>query len=182
MSAHLQLQRSIHTLSRADLLVGESWYHDLRHRLRRMGRAFGFDDTYRKRECCAFAALSPRVSHARNLALFGEFLRLKATGGEVLGLPCLKRNSTVAKRAWSDPSKLTGPKVCAFAEAVHSGGLRGEPVLDVWALRACGVKSPSSRAQVEEASRAYKDSAAIFGRRVHELQAAVWVSIRGSAC
>ncbi len=173
---------------------GEVWYSNTRRYVKESLAFFCHDDVKDlKRGCQVFAALSPRVTFSRNNFLLSGFLYVAAAKREAgkpvtlaalqaEGIRGLQQSLNSACDAWNDGVLLAGPKVSAFATAVHSGGCAdSEPVLDVWAMRACGVEWPPNHGARARCADAYRTFAEALDVTVHHLQAAVWVGIRGAA-
>lgn len=70
---------------------------------------------------------------------------------------------------------LGGPKVRAFYRALTTGGAEGPPVIDRWMFRVLEIDTiPECQAAVLEAAHA-------VGERPHDMQAILWVAVRGGA-
>jgi hypothetical protein len=184
-----ELSRVVASLDSEHWRHGSTWYSHARNTVRECLAMAGHDARDLKRACAVFAALSPRVTYEQNVLLLRKFLTAVAMGvtpcvqdmrkADVL---CLNQSLAAACEAWLTGEPPNGPKTGAFALAVHSGGCADcDPVLDVWALRACGLDEPPRGNERDACVAAYKEHARRLGVYVHELQAAVWVCVRGAA-
>lgn len=136
----------------------------------------------RVRTAGIIAALSPRAHWSVNLR-WAEAIVVSAGSGWPIA-PAVSTRAVRAK-AWkiahgADPARvLGGPKVRAFWQAIC-----GDPdaaVVDVWAARAAGVSaSELYRAGAYDAvAEAYRALAAIVGVPTRDLQATIWLALRG---
>lgn len=125
------------------------------------------------------AALSPRTHWATNVrwarSIVDAFRR-----GDTEPPPI----STVVfrNRAWLELNgtpALSGPKTSAFAAAIL--GDTEAVTIDSWILRSVGLK-PNAKVtpkRVREITAAYAEAAAEAGETPRDLQAIVWVQLRG---
>ena len=128
------------------------------------------------------AALSPRAQWVTNLAAARKLAAAAARGD--LEPPAVSFTANRAK-AWkiaagAEPlTVLGGPKVRSFYRALS--GDRAAVTVDVWAaLAATGEKlrPPEGRRYLELAS-SYTAAAELAGEEPRELQAIIWLAIRG---
>lgn len=122
------------------------------------------------------AALSPRVSWARNLTA----ARAVCSGEEPRGV--LRANAEKAHRIMAGEAPLAvlgGPKVRAFFLAIT--GDMSSIVVDVWAARVARVPEPDTERRYLRAAAAYRIAARRIGHPPAHVQAATWIHIRGSA-
>lgn len=132
----------------------------------------------REQIAAVVAHLSPRQSWVRNKAMATELV----TTGQTKGLgACISRARTALDSV--DPlSTLKGPKTRSFG--LNLLGRYETVTVDVWAYRAAvptgNVENMGAR-EYREIAQAYIDVANYFGITPAQLQAIVWVVIRGKA-
>jgi hypothetical protein len=131
------------------------------------------------------AALSPRVRWSVNLVWSRVLIDAYRSGADVPRVSTT-RNRDLAWRIASGERPLDvlgGQKVRAFYRNL-SGNTRAVTV-DVWAARAAGFDMPDSKSltrhQYAEISAAYRRAARLTGIEPAELQAAIWIQVRGKA-
>lgn len=170
----------------ADLAAGVAWYD----RARAAALAMSTDATAH-RAAGVIAALSPRCQWSTNVAWAASVLTAADSGADVPNV------HTTAMRgvAWriangEDPaSALKGPKISAFYANIM--GDHDRVTVDVWAQRACGKSAVRLDAKGKERAPdgrhyklvelAYQRAAAAVGLSPRDMQAAVWVHVRGAA-
>ena len=167
----------------ADIAAGLAWYDRAERTMAAMARYFGVP---RETAAGVVAALSPRVQWAPNVAAAERML---AAAGAGASEPRVNGYGANRRKAWAiaqgaDPETvLGGPKVTAFYS-----NLTGDPdrvTVDVWAARGAGLDMPDGRTlsarTMRELGKAYATAAERRGITPRQLQAAVWVAVRGRA-
>lgn len=177
-----RIARAYRDASAADRAAGLEWYARADAAADDIGRRYGID---RVRAAGIIAALSPRQQWAANVRAAERVAAAAANGDDAP--PKVGLGSNVAK-AWriaqgADPADvLGGPKVRAFFANI-TGDLRAVTV-DVWAARAAYGRAdapvPAGR-RYDRLAAAYRDVADRFGVAPRDLQAAVWIHVRGAA-
>lgn len=163
---------------------GKRWYPETKATIDRImtenALTAGWRPTYQ-----AFAALSPRISFQENVEGFEKFCKSQRYAGSQ---PLVAGVSANRNKAWA---YLTGesiewidlkgaPKTARFA--LNLEGDLSYVTVDVWAARAAGfTKSDVRGNDYLELEEAYKRVAIIAGFEPAELQAIVWIVVRGSA-
>lgn len=145
------------------------WYRQTRRMARALARRHGVT---LGTAAGVIAALSPRVQWGRNMTVADELLSGRTPSG-VFGANQAKAQAIRSGRRPLDV--LSGPKVRAFYRTIMG---HDDPVVDVWMLRAAGIRK-ATRSAVRMVAGALRRAAAMVQVAVHELQAAVWVKIRG---
>lgn len=173
----LRAYREADDLTRA---AGHSWYP---HAYREAVRLAALAGCSVDRSAGVIAALSPRAFWGLNLAWAARTLQASANGRQAP-----PRVSTRANRAhaWGIATGATGlevlgPKTGTFARAIL-GDLNAVTV-DVWAKRAvlgdmAADATVTDRDRIEM-TRAYRRAARILGVAPRDLQATVWLAVRG---
>lgn len=160
----------------ADVASGLEWYG------RAQSAASAMLPADPERAAGVIAALSPRCQWRTNLAWAAAVIQA-AESGEAC--PAV-HTRTMRAQAWrianGEPALdvLNGPKVRAFYSNIV--GDTSAVTVDVWAMRAAdpSMEALSARAYALTA-RAYREAAGIIGVAPRDLQAAVWVHVRGAA-
>lgn len=168
----------------AELAQGLAWYDRARAAAEGMAGAGGLE-----RAASVIAHLSPRARWETNVSWAAKVLAA-ADARE----PC-PNVSTGAQRSkawqvatgWKDPGADHGPKTGAFYRNIL--GDTSAVCVDAWAARAAtgdtsiGTerKSGIGRATYRRIEAAYVRAAHALGMAPRDLQAAVWVHVRGSA-
>lgn len=164
-----------------DLASGLAWYRRAAHAAGTLaeGSAVSADHA-----AGIIAALSPRCRWSTNVAWAARMIDA-ATRGEPCPAVSTRANRAAAWRiacGERPEAVLRGPKVSRFYRNL-TGDLAAVTV-DVWAARAAEGRSddraPSGR-RYALLERAYREAAAIIGRPPRDVQAAVWVHVRGAA-
>jgi hypothetical protein len=163
-----------------DLAAGLEWYATARRSAARIAESAGLSV---RTVAGIIAALSPRV-HWRTNLVWAATLALASTAG----LPCPPVSFGSARdKAWriargADPlSVLSGPKVVRFYRNLM--GDCDSVTVDVWTALAAEGRSVSrapDRRRYLLIEESYRQAARILGRSPRDVQAAVWVQIRGS--
>lgn len=164
----------------SDLAAGLAWYERARAAAESM--AIGGDV---ERAAAVIAHLSPRESWARNVANAARVLQAAADGAE-----CPAVHTTGQRvKAWNvatgaaDPTADHGPKTRAFLANIL--GDTDRVCVDSWAARAAtgdaSHRGPSTRGQYALMERAYQRAARAVGMAPRDLQAAIWIHVRGAA-
>lgn len=131
------------------------------------------------------ASLSPRNRWNVNLAQAAKVITHALSG--TLDVPAVSTLSNRGK-AWriatgeSPDVALSGPKVRAFFANIT--GDHDAVTVDVWAARAaegCSIKAAPTGGRYNAIADAYRAAADAAGVTPREMQAAVWVHVRGSA-
>lgn len=164
----------------ADRAAGLAWYTRAEETMADLARQTGAS---RRQAAGVTAALSPRTPWNRNLDIAEQVLSAAADGASKAPSVGTKAN---VRKAWAiangaDPDAvLGGPKVTAFYANLSGDPTR--PTVDVWAARAAGADPERlTDKRRRELRAAYIAAAAARGVAVRDLQAAVWVAVRGSA-
>lgn len=165
----------------ADASAGLGWYRRARGRCRVIADATGLD---LESVAGIVAALSPRCHWAVNLQWAARVALAKATGGDcpVISLGHCRRKAWDIANGARPLDTLRGPKVLAFYRAIT--GDRDSVTVDTWAALAATGR-PTRRGvtgkRYDEIAEAYRLAARLAGVSPRELQAAVWVHVRGYA-
>lgn len=152
---------------------GARWYVGARKTVRSMAREHGVTVA-----CAAgvVAALSPRLHWSRNVAA----ARIVLSGARPSGV--FRTSYGKARRIYRGERPLrvlSGLKVRAFYRALM--GDRRAAVIDTWILQAVGWAHKVTDRVYAAIARALELAARRVHRSVTELQAAVWVAVRGRA-
>lgn len=155
--------------------AGWSWYNDAQATTRCMA-----DSTGHERSVCAgvIAALSPRNRWANNVSQAWDMLE----GKEVRGLSVSIRKAERIIQGKPIGEVLgKGWKTAAFFANIS--GDESMVTVDVWAARAvgCGNVDLSNERNYGDISAAYQFAAAEAGITPAQMQATVWIVVRGSA-
>lgn len=185
--AELEIRRMTRRLIRLhaettalDLAEGIRWYD----RARAAAEAMAIGDDI-SQAAAVIAHLSPRESWSRNVANAARVMEAAADGGQCPAVHTEKQRA----KAWAaatgavDPGANHGPKTEAFWANIL-GDLE-RVCVDSWAARAAtgdaSHKGPDGRYQYGLMERAYQRAARAVGMAPRDLQAAIWISVRGSA-
>lgn len=166
----------------ASLTAARDWYRLAGSTAGRLGRRYGVS---KSTAAGVIAALSPLQTWKGNVGAAERILSARASGAASAPKVGLGRNVAKAWRIAQGErplSVLSGPKVRRFYRNIM-GDLSAVTV-DRWAARACGVPDtyPSTDARYRACEDAYRRAAALLGGiEPAELQAIVWVAIRGAA-
>jgi len=166
--------------SAADLAAGRAWYD----RAQSAARDMAVDGDV-ARAAAVIAHLSPRESWSRNVANAARVLSAVADGGD-----CPAVHTMVQRvKAWQAatgtvaPDANHGPKTSAFLANILGDDRR--VCVDSWAARAAtgdmAHEGPSGVAQYRVMEEAYVRAADAVGISPRDLQAAIWVHVRGDA-
>jgi hypothetical protein len=164
-------------LEDSDFTAGMEWYASAQNLAESMAEEFGVTLEI---AASVIAATSPRtiwsfnVKHARAI-LAGEEIPAGALGtNDVRGRNC---------EMYGFAGLGNGPKVNAFARNI--AGDMHEVTIDMWAFAAaCGdleAKYLARKGAYQTVVSAYRKAADIFGVTPAQMQAIVWVAIRGRA-
>ncbi len=172
----LRLLEAYEASSAEEVQAGRAWYRNARREVRRMSGVYSVD---RRRVAAIVAALSPREPWSKNLQWAEAVLE---TGSH--GSYGLKANGWKAERILEgeDPAEvLGGPKVTAFDRALC--GDDGAVVIDTWMLTAVGWPegAPLTAKRYRDVADALTEAARMLDVPAAELQAVVWVHVRGGA-
>lgn len=165
----------------ASLAAARDWYRVGGSTAARLGRTYGVS---KSTAAGVIAALSPLQTWKGNVGAAERILSAMAAGETSPPKVGLGRNVAKAWRIASGErplSVLSGDKVRRFYRNLM-GDLSAVTV-DRWAARACGVPDtyPSTSARYARCEMAYREAAAVVDLAPAELQAIVWVAIRGAA-
>ena len=169
--------------SAADADAGRRWYADAEAAA--IALAAGTDGRVdRETAAGVIAAFSPRMPWARNLRVAAACVDAHVAGRPMPRMAMGASHRAAERVLAHEPGALRAPKVRAFA-ANLTGDTRAVTV-DVWAVRAAtGDPMPDGRqitpAQYRRIAAAYTEAAERVGIEPRDLQAVVWVSIRGRA-
>lgn len=159
----------------AQCKAGFDWYRDAQATTRCMS-----DSTGHSRAVCAgvIAALSPRNRWANNVSQAWDMLEGQEIKG--LGVSIRKAERIIA----GEPIGLVlgkGWKTAAFFANIS--GDESLVTVDVWAARAvgCGGVDLSNERNYDVIADAYRLAASRYGITPAQMQATVWVVVRGSA-
>lgn len=165
-----------------DLAAGLRWYSEAHATAEALAAGTSGAVTV-EQAAGVIAALSPRVQWARNVALAALVVEAHTLGARMPGGVFRRQLSTACAILDGRQAGPTGPKVSAFHRAIM--GDRSAVVVDVWAARAAGVPMPQgrtlNRTQYRAIEAAYREAAEALAVDPRDLQAAVWVSVRGRA-
>lgn len=164
--------------SAADLAAGLDWYR----RAYTAAESLLPDDP--TRAAGVIAALSPRCHWRTNVAWAAAIIEAAERGDAT---PPRVHTLAMRQHAWriaqgeAPLDVLNGPKVRAFYSNI-TGDLNAVTV-DVWAARAAtGRDLPYVQGRIYRLiSRAYREAAGILEMPARDVQAAVWVHVRGGA-
>jgi hypothetical protein len=153
------------------------WYGRGRAHARRIARD---TDVTVARAAGVIAALSPRTQWAVNLRWAEGLLRAAQAGRRhppLVGFGSSRIKAWRIAQGERPLDVLSGPKVRAFYRNLM-GDLEHVTV-DVWAMRAAGFRGSLRAREYDAVASAYREAARILKLRPAELQAIVWVAIRG---
>lgn len=166
-----------------ELAAGRAWYRRAIGEVRRLSRLTGIPA---RQVAGVIAALSPRCRWDINKRWAESVLLARAAGRPcpVVGLGHCRRKAWAISGGADPAAVLRGPKVVRFWECLTGTG--GDSVaIDVWAAKAAlgnraPRRGPAGRRYLE-LERAYQIAAGRIGIPARELQAGIWVQIRGTA-
>lgn len=164
----------------SDLAQGLAWYERAR------AAAEGMSTGNLPRAAAVIAHLSPRQSWAQNLASASRML----TAADAGDARCPAVHTRVQhEKAWAvatgraAPTANHGPKTLAFYRNIL--GNTDAVCVDTWALRAATGDSTKGKGlapgKYRRVAAAYTSAAQALGMAPRDLQAAVWVHVRGAA-
>lgn len=166
----------------ADRAAGLAWYDRADRAADRIAAAHGID---RVAAAAIIAALSPRSRWSTNLQAADRIAAANAAGrsrAPRVGLGDARRKAWRIARGADPADVLGGPKVRAFFANIT--GDRRAVTVDVWATRAAYGRTdcplPTGR-RYDRLADAYRAVADRLGVAPRELQAAVWIHVRGAA-
>lgn len=161
----------------ADLAAGLDWYAEAHATAAALAAGTGTVTT--AEAAGVIAALSPRAQWRVNVAWATRMVNAYATGGDMPAVSTTNNRAT----AWAIlAGTLDGPrgiKTAAFMRAIM--GDVSAVVVDVWAARAAGIGHNFGPAEYRRIAAAYTEAADRLGVAPRDLQAAVWVAVRGGA-
>jgi len=177
-----RIRRAYESATIAERAAGLEWYATANAAADDIANAYGID---RRAAAGIIAALSPRMQWAANLRAAHAVAAAAHSGAAHPPRVGMTGNTDKAWRIanGADPvDVLRGPKVTAFFANIV-GDLRSVTV-DVWAARAAYGRDdapvPAGRRYARLAD-AYRRTADRLGVPPRDLQAAVWVHVRGAA-
>lgn len=177
-----RLIRTYNETSAADRAAGLGWYGRAQDAAATLAAEYGLAED---QAAGIIAALSPRARWSVNLRAAERVAAAAAADRDRCPAVGLRRNALKAWRiARGNPAGLTlsGPKVRAFWRNIT--GDHTAVTVDVWASRAAtgryDAPVPSGR-RYERLARAYAAAAEVVGVSPRDLQAAIWVHVRGGA-
>lgn len=153
--------------------LGREWYRIAERASIRLARKYG---TTQHRAAGVLAAYSINNSWKENLEWAEEFLAGRPKG-MAIHLSCSRRILAGEK-----PLAVLGhmPKVSEFYRAITGNG--NALAMDRWALQAAYMQRvPASVGRMRDARAAYTDAAHAVGEDPRDLQAIVWIEVRGAA-
>jgi hypothetical protein len=169
-----------HGATADDLAAGLRWYDEAGATARAL--AAGTDGRVSVQQAAGvIAALSPRMPWARNVHLAALVVDAFTAGAEMPGGAMRARLAECAAILRGEKAGPSGRKVSNFARAIL--GDTDAVTVDVWAMRAAGIADRESltAGQYARVSAAYTAAAEMLGVTPRDLQAAVWVAVRGGA-
>lgn len=172
-----------HAATAAEHAAGLAWYADAEAAA--IALAAGTDGAISPATAAGvIAALSPRMPWARNLRLAADVIDAHVSGRPAPGGAMAVNLAAAARVLAGEPGAIRAPKTAAFA-ANLAGDTRAVTV-DVWAVRAAtGHRMPDGMGigprQYAEIAAAYTEAAERVGIEPRDLQATIWVAIRGRA-
>lgn len=167
----------------SDLADGIAWYDRARAAADAISIT-GLDDDIR-RAAAVIAHLSPRESWSRNVANAARVMEAADTGAQcpVVHTEKQRAKAWAAATGATSPDANHGPKTEAFWANILGDADR--VCVDSWAARAATGDmthaGPSGRFQYGLMERAYQRAARAIGMAPRDLQAAIWINVRGSA-
>ena len=180
---HVITNRAVKQYHAADPAVrqaGMRWYSLAERQMRDIAREgpVGFGSN---RAAAVFAALSPRTQWAVNLRgaySFAKFAQLGLPEPPPMGLFHSRAKAWAIAQLEVHPSRvLAGPKVTRFWK-----NLSGDPdpvTVDIWMARAVGVDEDKISRDYSMIERAYQKAAETLSIEPRQLQAIVWLHVRG---
>lgn len=170
----------------AERRAGTAWYPAA------YSLALSMDPENTARAAGVIAALSPQQRWSVNMAIAAELIGWADAGADMGSVPHLPTFTPQLVKAIAiaahgvDPlDVLHGPKERAFYGAIM--GHADAVVVDRWAARAADPEHFGSgdvrvtAAQYRKIAEAYRAAARIVGRPVRDVQATVWIHVRGAA-
>lgn len=157
-----------------------AWYGRGRSHVRRMARDHGVTE---RAAAGVVAAISPRLQWSQNLQYADDILAFAASGIRIAKpqVPVFRQNRDKAWRIALGEyplSVLGGMKTRSFYRNL-TGNLEAVTV-DVWAGRAAGLTAAAiSDSEYAIIAEAYIEAARLRGIMPAEMQAVVWVEVRG---
>jgi hypothetical protein len=168
-----------------DVAAGLAWYGRAESAMRAMARRHGVS---RQTAAGVTAALSPQTPWSTKTGRTPNIDaadRVLSAAREGRPMPAVNTGDN-RRKAWAiangaDPDAvLSGPKVTAFY--ANLTGDPDRPTVDLWAARAAGVDPERlTDKRRRELRDAYRIAAESRGVAVRDMQAAVWVAVRGAA-
>lgn len=182
MTEYRNLTRNILRLYRLatpeEIEAGQHWYDEANALCVRLSSPHGHTVP---QVACALAHLSPRITWKQNI----EYIETMAIG-KPKPRACLTRSWEAGSRALVSDDPLAtfsraALKTGAFARAIL--GDRNAVVVDVWSARAAGVGESMVRSTrgYHAVAEAYRRGATRERIAARDLQAIVWVHVRGAA-
>lgn len=156
----------------ADIAAGATWYTEAQTIARELSITSGYS---LESTASVIAAFSPRCPWVRNVFLATEFLN----GNKVATLGSSIRNAEKSLTMGFDA--LNGAKTNAFARNI-AGDLNAVTI-DTWMLKAAGMDSNKgvNKSNYEMLSGIVRELAGQYGIAPAQLQAIIWIVVRGSA-
>ena len=164
----------------ADLAAGRAWYD----RARSAADAMAVDGDV-ARVAAVIAHLSPRENWSRNVANAARVLQAVADGGDCPPVHVMRQRVKAWEAATgaAAPDANHGPKTRAFLANILGDDRR--VCVDSWAARAATGdmthEGPAGAAQYRVMEESYQRAADAVGMSPRDLQAAIWIHVRGDA-
>jgi hypothetical protein len=157
--------------------VGRLWYYDAWRSAVVMADKHGVSI---EQAAGVIAALSPRCPWKRNL-IDAEAVLTRGVAAVVSSFGRNKTRAVAIANGHNPDHILGGPKVRAFWRCLVSFRNRTHVCIDVWAARAVGYYGRISPQVYRRIAAAYLDAARRLNVTPCELQATLWIDIRGTA-
>lgn len=173
-----RIDRAMQRATEDDILAGKFWYAEA-HALAVM--LSDESDLTLLQAACVIAHLSPKVSWAKNQEAAYQLVK---HGRRLPGIMRAPFDRAVQAMTADDPLATFGPdarKTRSFA--LNIAGFTEEVTVDIWIARAVGVtEAQLKRVGVYEGiAHCFRLAAKRYGMDPSQIQAIVWVVVRGSA-
>lgn len=155
----------------SETMQAATWYSEAQDIARELSIRYGEP---LDRVACVIAAFSPRTTWAKNVVNAQNFL-----AGEPV--PTLTNNLNMARNGLRDGfSALKGRKTNAFAHNI--AGFMNYVTVDVWMIRAAGYdRLDANKGMYDLISDVIVDLATAYHVQPAQMQALIWIVVRGSA-
>lgn len=180
MNARANIFRHWTESSELTRAAGIGWYREARREARAIARELpaGLGEAA---AAGIIAALSPRAQWSVNLRGARAIAAARRRGdieAPAVGLPDARAKAWRIAHGEAPLDVLGGAKVRAFYAAIRSGG-DADAVIDIWAARAAGLDRNPRPSEYDALAAAYAAVADEVELSPAELQATVWMQVRG---